>query len=991
MKMNTWLKQLNRNRRDARKAARRSAEQTHPAHEPFVLESLEDRILLSATPMDVATTTTEPAVSSAIVTTDKMDYSPEETAIITTSNTDGDGLKFADGEMVQFQVTRTDGVPDFPSGNLPWYVQDGVGGFDAYQTDVNGDGQLDWVRADNDGVVNGSISTTWFVEDQYLNSSLLLTAIGQTSGAEATTAFTDSPRVGSVVIGSQSQSITTGVGGSTQYSFDVYRGSNNNNSAGATVTITGLPSGVTIPGLTASVTLSGTGNTTTSAYTGTFTLNAPVGLAAGSYNFTVTVTANQGGGGDNASVTGTLVISTPQTTTTTVSSSLNASTYGQAVSFTANVTGTPSVGTVQFFVDGNAFGSAVNVVNGVAISSSISTLNAGSHSVHAVYSGGTGYAGSTSSTITQTVNKANASFNVTGYAMTYNGSARTATGTATGVNGENLSNLLNLSGTTHTNAGTYTDSWSFAGNTNYNNTSGTVQNVIAKATATVTENNYTGIYDGGTHTASVTIMGVGGVTLASNSITGTNVAESGSVTASISGLQNYNDASGTATLSITKADAVVVVMGYDVTYDGTAHTATYTITGVNGETGATVGTVDVSNTTHTNAGTYASDAWTFTGAANYNNTSGTVQNVIAKATATVTENNYTGIYDGGTHTASVTITGVGGVTLASNSITGTNVAESGSVTASISGLQNYNDASGTATLTITTANATVSIGNATKVFGQTVNLSAVLGTTVNTGVNGETLNISYTSAGVSPAALVGDYAITGSLSNGTGSLSNYNVTLTNGTLTVTTPSVITTVQDGSNVLIVGTNGCDTIAVNASNPSAVTVNGTGSYTVGVGGHVIVYGMACDDNISLTGNVNLEAHGGNGNDAISGGAGHDVLWGDQGNDTLTGAAGNDVLVGGDGSDRLVGSAGHDILVAGDLQGHNYDTLRAISDNWAAKWIADEDMADNNSDNDIVDEGADQLTGSAGHDWFIIGAGDKITDINSATKDGDKITNI
>ena len=31
------------------------------------------------------------------------------------------------------------------------------------------------------------------------------------------------------------------------------------------------------------------------------------------------------------------------------------------------------------------------------------------------------------------------------------------------------------------------------------------------------------------------------------------------------------------------------------------------ITGVNGETGATVGTVDVSNTMHTNAGTYASD------------------------------------------------------------------------------------------------------------------------------------------------------------------------------------------------------------------------------------------------------------------------------------------------------------------------------------------------------------------------------------------------
>jgi len=231
--------------------------------------------------------------------------------------------------------------------------------------------------------------------------------------------------------------------------------------------------------------------------------------------------------------------------------------------------------------------------------------------------------------------------------------------------------------------------------------------------------------------------------------------------------------------------------------------------------------------------------------------------------------------------------------------------------------------------------------------------------------------------------------------NGTGPTaglaSNYTVTLANGTLTVTAPSVITVVRDGGNLVIVGTGGSDTITVNATNPNSITVNGSGSYSVGAGGHVIVYGMASDDNISLTGNVNLEAHGGNGNDTITGGAGNDVIFGDAGNDTLTGAAGNDVLIGGDGSDRLVGSAGNDILVAGDLQGYNYNTLRTISDNWAADWTADEDLGDTNNDDDIVDENADQLTGSAGHDWFIIGSGDKITDINSKTKDGDTITNI
>lgn len=39
--------------------------------------------------------------------------------------------------------------------------------------------------------------------------------------------------------------------------------------------------------------------------------------------------------------------------------------------------------------------------------------------------------------------------------------------------------------------------------------------------------------------------------------------------------------------------------------------------------------------------------------------------------------------------------------------------------------------------------------------------------------------------------------------------------------------------------------------------------------------------------------------------------------------------------------------------------------------------------------MDESVNQLTGSSGHDWFIVGTGDKITDINSVTKDSNKIS--
>ena len=79
------------------------------------------------------------------------------------------------------------------------------------------------------------------------------------------------------------------------------------------------------------------------------------------------------------------------------------------------------------------------------------------------------------------------------------------------------------------------------------------------------------------------------------------------------GTANYNDQSGTVNDYIGKADATFTVTAYSVTYNGSPHTATVsTITGVNRETGATVGAVDVTGTTHTPAGTYSNDPWSFT-------------------------------------------------------------------------------------------------------------------------------------------------------------------------------------------------------------------------------------------------------------------------------------------------------------------------------------------------------------------------------------------
>ena len=104
------------------------------------------------------------------------------------------------------------------------------------------------------------------------------------------------------------------------------------------------------------------------------------------------------------------------------------------------------------------------------------------YAITAVYGGDANNLGSTSNAVNQTITKASAVIKVTPYHVTDDGNPHTASGTATGVespNPANLSALLNLSGTTHTSPGTYTDTWTFAGNTNYSSASGTITDVIA--------------------------------------------------------------------------------------------------------------------------------------------------------------------------------------------------------------------------------------------------------------------------------------------------------------------------------------------------------------------------------------------------------------------------------------------------------------------------------------------------------------------------------
>jgi hypothetical protein len=91
-------------------------------------------------------------------------------------------------------------------------------------------------------------------------------------------------------------------------------------------------------------------------------------------------------------------------TTTTLSASLNPSTYGSSVTFTATVSPSAATGTVTFKNGSATLGTGT--LSGGKATYGTSTLAVGSNSITASYGGNSSYNSSTSSALTQTVSKA---------------------------------------------------------------------------------------------------------------------------------------------------------------------------------------------------------------------------------------------------------------------------------------------------------------------------------------------------------------------------------------------------------------------------------------------------------------------------------------------------------------------------------------------------------------------------------------------------------
>jgi hypothetical protein len=216
------------------------------------------------------------------------------------------------------------------------------------------------------------------------------------------------------------------------------------------------------------------------------------------------------------------------------------------------------------------------------------------------------------------------------------------------------------------------------------------------------------------------------------------------------------------------------------------------------------------------------------------------------------------------------------------------------------------------------------------------------------------------------------------------------------TKTITVNLVTAAVVNGD-LLVGGTGGNDTIAINPSKDGkslVVTVNKATAATVpmaNVTGRIVVHGLGGNDKIAVSPKVTIGAdlYGDAGNDSLTGGAGDDVLIGGNGNDKLAGGVGRNILIGGVGADKLTGGTGDDLLVGGSTAFELDPTGLA---NIRAEWSSGSTYTDRiahltgtagglNGGTFLVpgvtvaDDGVkDVLTGGKGSDWFVAGPADK-----------------
>ena len=608
----------------------------------------------------------------ATIKTDKDDYAPGERAIIT-------GSGWQPGENVRLMFQEDPAVHD-----------------DYVLT----------VTADNQGNI---FWDQWAPEQHDLNVRFYLSAVDSRSRAQVT--FTDGlPQVVTV----NPSSVSVAPGETADYTASVQMGGNSNPCTVTLQVTAGLPAGTTA-------------TFDDNPVTGAVSFSRPLRIATtvgvtppGTYTFTVRANKGENCQGNNPAPIGlgTLVVNGAPSS---LAMAAAAGTYGGSTTLSATLTsGASAVAnkTIAFALNGTGVGSATTNASGVAVLPNVSLTGIGAgfypNAVSASFVGDSAYLASTAQN-SLTIAKAVATINVSGHTGVYDGDPHGATGTASGVNGEDLSSLLDV-GESFTDVPGGTATWSFAGDDNYEPANGSATITISKAAAQVSVIGFSGPYDGFAHRATGSATGVNGEDLTILLDLGASYTDvpGGVGTWTFAGNNNYDSDEGTVAIVLTKVNAVVNVAGFTGIYDGGPHGAIGSAEGVRREN--LTGLLTLGGTfTDVPGGTAH---WTFAGDGNYLPQNGSVEIEISQADAIVTVEGYTGVYDGEPHGATGSAAGVKGEDLSellSLGETFTNV-PGGTATWLFAGNLNYSEQSGTAEIVINKADASVVVNGYTGVY-----------------------------------------------------------------------------------------------------------------------------------------------------------------------------------------------------------------------------------------------------------------------------------
>ncbi|HMI31527.1 MAG TPA: HYR domain-containing protein, partial [Candidatus Limnocylindrales bacterium] len=268
------------------------------------------------------------AAAQATVQTDKADYYPGETAIVT-------GSGWTPGETVSLTFDES------PAQHPP-VVQSAV-------ADASGD-----------------IRNEYLLDDTDLGVTYTLTAVGETSGLTAVATFTDSPKVGSVEVGAQTGSLCSGTGGNVTYSIKVKRGSGSGSSGNflADLFASVLPAGTTAVFAVNPVQVPSQSDSATT----TLTLTTTAGTPGGTFTFRVKASTSAS---DSAFTTATLQVNAGPAITcpANISVSNAPGTCAANVSFAATATGTPAPTITYSPASGSSFPVGTTTVTATATNS----------------------------------------------------------------------------------------------------------------------------------------------------------------------------------------------------------------------------------------------------------------------------------------------------------------------------------------------------------------------------------------------------------------------------------------------------------------------------------------------------------------------------------------------------------------------------------------------------------------------------------------------